>query len=85
MPKASQKGLAKAPAESPPSASARESTSNVRVFSYYRKIFESFKLDEAGHVSLAELLHRVQKSGIGPEDPRVAQSTSWLSVDVAGK
>jgi glutaminase len=45
----------------------------------YRRLFGSFNPDPDGRVSPLELLNRLERSGLKPDDPRIAEALSGLA------
>jgi hypothetical protein len=44
----------------------------------YRKLFDSFNPDKDGRISQWEVLTRLQRSGLQPDDPRIAEALTGL-------
>jgi glutaminase len=44
----------------------------------YRKLFDSFSPDKDGRISQWEVLTRLQRSGLQPDDPRIAEALAGL-------
>jgi len=47
--------------------------------SIYRRLFGSFNPDQDGRVSPLEVLNRLERSGLKPDDPRIAEALSGLA------
>jgi glutaminase len=47
----------------------------------YRKLFDSFNPDQEGRISHWEVLARLQRSGLRPGDPRIAEALTGLNAD----
>ena len=45
----------------------------------YRRLFGSFNPDQDGRVSPLEVLNRLERSGLKPDDPRIAEALSGLA------
>jgi glutaminase len=45
----------------------------------YRKLFDSFNPDSGGRISHWEVLSRLQRSGLQPDDPRIAEALAGLN------
>ena len=46
----------------------------------YRKLFDSFNPGQDGRISHWEVLTRLQRSGLQPDDPRIAEALAGLKV-----
>src|SRR6516162_11063188 len=51
----------------------------------YRKLFDSFDRDKDGKISHWEVLSRLQRSGLLPDDPRIQHALTGLRADASSK
>ena len=61
----------------------RGSASDGNKFRSYRSLFDSFVPDARGRVSRFEILTRLRKAGIQPDDPRI--QATWAALDASGR
>src|SRR5215468_1954195 len=45
----------------------------------YRSLFDSFNTDKDGRISPLEVLSRLERSGLRPDDPRIAEALAGLA------
>ena len=45
----------------------------------YRSLFDSFNPDKDGRISPLEVLSRLERSGLQPDDPRIAEALTGLA------
>src|SRR5262249_1688307 len=45
----------------------------------YRSLFDSFSPDSGGRISPLEVLSRLERSGLRPDDPRIAEALAGLA------
>ena len=69
-------GKAAGPAGSPDRSSAPAAAAGAEAI--YRKLFDSFDRDPQGRISQWEVLSRLQRSGLLPDDPRIQDALDGL-------
>ena len=59
-------------------ATAAQSAAALGTDAIYRKLFDSFNPGKDGLISHWEVLTRLQRSGLQPDDPRIAEALAGL-------
>ena len=60
-------------------AGARRPTGMAGTDATYRNLFDSFGADRDGRISPLEVLSRLERSGLRPDDPRIAETMAGLA------
>jgi Ankyrin repeats (3 copies)/Glutaminase/EF-hand domain len=63
---------------------ARRPHSTAGTDAIYRSLFDSFNLDKDGRISPLEVLSRLERSGLQPDDPRIAEALAGLNAADGG-
>jgi len=66
-------------------AGARRPNGTTGTDATYRNLFDSFGADRDGRISPLEVLSRLERSGLRPDDPRIAEAMSGLAGDGASR
>src|SRR5262245_34907176 len=61
-----------------PARAADHPAAAIGADAIYRKLFDSFNPDSDGRISQWEVLTRLQRSGLQPGDPRIAEALAGL-------
>ena len=59
-------------------AEARRPDATAGTDAIYRSLFGSFNPDQDGRISPLEVLSRLERSGLQPDDPRIAEALAGL-------
>jgi hypothetical protein len=62
----------------PARRAAERPTAAIGMDAIYRKLFDSFNPDKNRRISQWEVLTRLQRSGLQPDDPRIAEALDGL-------
>ena len=58
---------------------ARRPDATAGTDAIYRSLFDSFNPDKNGRISALEVLSRLERSGLQPDDPRIAEALTGLA------
>ena len=58
---------------------ARRPDATAGTDAIYRSLFDSFNPDSSGRISPLEVLSRLERSGLRPDDPRIAEALTGLA------
>ena len=58
---------------------ARQPDATAGTDAIYRSLFDSFNPDNDGRISPLEVLSRLERSGLQPDDPRIAEALTGLA------
>ena len=58
---------------------ARRPDATAGTDAIYRSLFDSFNPDSGGRISPLEVLSRLERSGLRPDDPRIADALAGLA------